>query len=225
MGVSTYLDVSSPAALASSVMKSYVILRVRRHTLIPPSKLDLLYRLGQDLEKRRIDGAIVECGVFKGGSAAVLAKSTSSTRPLYLFDSFQGLPEPGDRDGRMANEKFHEGWCQADVSDVRGLLSRLRVPSSRIHIVPGWFHDTFGTVDIPSVALLHIDADWFDSVRLCLDTFYDKVQPGGLVVLDDYGRWPGCNRAADGFLAERGLSELLPGSGLHRHYFQKPLDV
>jgi O-methyltransferase len=224
MALSTYLDLSSPFALGRSALKLWLIVRMRRHSVIPPSKLDLLYRLGRDIEARAIPGAIVECGVFRGGSAAVLAKATSSSRPLYLFDSFQGLPEPDERDGRLANERFHEGWCQADAAHVQRLLKRLRIPSARVHIVPGWFQDTFGSVDVPSVALLHIDADWFDGVRLCLDTFYDRVQPGGFVVLDDYGRWPGCNRAADAFLAERGLSRLLPGSGRHRHYFQKPLE-
>ena len=72
------------------------------------------------------------------------------------------------------------------------------------------------------IALLHIDADWYESVKLVLERLYDRVSPGGFVVLDDYGYWEGCRRAWSEFWAGRGpAAELVDVDGVGA-YFQKP---
>ena len=220
----TYVDLSSPAAAVESWHKLRLLRQVGPYTVVSRSKLNLLWNLARELDRRAIPGAVVECGVFRGGSAAVLGRASSAARLLYLFDSFQGLPKPGDKDGAQAAAGFHEGWCQGDADEVRALLVRLGVSDERIRIVSGWFADTLPGAGTGTIALLHIDADWYDPVRFCLNTLYDRVSPGGYVVLDDYGRWEGCTRAADEFLAGRGLMSLLPNSGPLPHYFRKPGD-
>src|SRR5205823_1645826 len=77
---------------------------------------------------------------------------------------------------------------------------------SRVRIVPGLFQQTLPTVRIPQIALLNIDADWYESVKLCLDTFYDAVASRGFVSFDDYHAWPGCRLAVDEFFQSRGLT-------------------
>ena len=67
----------------------------------------------------------------------------------------------------------------------------------------GLFQETLRATHIPRIALLNIDADWYESVKLCLETFYDAVAPGGIVSIDDYGLWPGCRQAVDEFIKER----------------------
>jgi hypothetical protein len=160
--------------------------------------------------------------VYRGGSAAVLASATRQGRDIYLFDSFQGLPPPGDKDGAQAAQQYREGWCTADPADVAAIFSRLQIPASRLHIVKGWFADTLKSVRVPAIALLHIDADWYDPVKLCLETLFEAVSPDGFVVLDDYGRWEGCTRAADEFLQARNLGRLLDPRSPKGHFFQKP---
>jgi O-methyltransferase len=217
-----YFDLSSPRAILESARKTRLFFQVRHHTLTRSSRLNVLYTLARRLDAERIPGAIVECGVYRGGSAGVLAVASGGSRDVHLFDSFQGLPPPGDNDGRLAREQFHPGWCASDPGEVRALLGRLGFPAERLHVHSGWFDETLLHTPVPQIALLHIDADWYESVILCLRTLYDAVVPYGFVVLDDYGRWEGCTRATNEFLRERGLAGLVTVKNPPGHYFQKP---
>ena len=198
--------------------------QLSNYTMLSLARLKRLYRLTQELDRRGLAGPIVECGVYHGGSAAVMAyasRHAPTRRPLWLFDSFQGLPEPTPEDGHKARNEYHPGWCRGDVAKVKEVFQRLGIPLSQVHIVEGWYQETFPRVRVASVSLLHIDADWYDSVKLCLDKFYDAVEPGGFVVLDDYGYWEGCRRAVDEFFRLRGLQmKLIPIDSSGR-YFEK----
>src|SRR5438132_7181813 len=145
-------------------------------------------------------------------------------RTIWLFDSFQGLPRPTEKDGKPERENYFKGWCKGDVNKVRRIFARLGVPVDLVKIVPGWFENTLKTAPVNRIAILHIDADWYESVKLVLDVFYDKVVPGGFIILNDYGTWPGCNQAVDDFFAEHNLNDIdltivEPSIGA---YFQKP---
>ena len=74
-----------------------------------------------------------------------------------------------------------------------------------VHIIKGWFEETLPGTTVQTIALLHVDSDWYDSVRICLETFCDSVCPGGIIIVDDYGLWGGCRKALDEFLDARGL--------------------
>ena len=215
-----YLNWSSPAAALESMRRLRLFRKVSGHTLVSRAKLNALCSIAAAIERERIDGAIVECGVFKGGAAALLAHETGGRRDIFLFDSFEGLPPPGSQDGSIAQEQFRDGWCASTIDDVRAVFRRLGVLNERVHPVKGWFHDTFPATQVPPIALLHVDADWYESVRLAIDAFYDRIVPGGFVVFDDYGRWQGCTRAVDEFLAARRLPPLAP-TGEVGHFMRK----
>ncbi len=87
------------------------------------------------------------------------------------------------------------------------LLDRIDYPNEKIHIIKGWFEDTFpGYEDsIEKIAVLHVDCDWYESVKLSLETFYDKVVPGGVIIFDDYGFWKGAKKAIDEFLIDKDI--------------------
>jgi O-methyltransferase len=194
-----------------------------RYTMLSTVRLANLHKRAYEIEDMGIPGDIVECGVWNGGSAAMMADAAPS-RTLWLFDSFQGLPEPDARDGERERRMHFEGFCRGDESKVQQAFDRLGLSMDNVKIVPGWFRDTFPDAPVHSVALLHIDADWYDPVRLCLETFYDKVVPGGVIVLDDYGVWEGCKAAFDEFWERRGLvrpSLIWPDKGAV--YFRKAL--
>lgn len=196
---------------------------VRRYTAVLIPRLVTLYRLSEEVNRRSIPGDIVECGVYNGGSAVVMAsigEKSPLNRKVWLFDSFEGLPKPSDKDGNEAPE--YEGWCHGDLAKVREIFEKMHIPESRVHIVKGWFQDTFQKVQIPDIAILHIDADWYESVKLCLEKFYDCVRPGGYVVLDDYGSWEGCKIATNEFLKKRALDVKLVQVDFTGFYFQKP---
>jgi O-methyltransferase len=202
-----------------------------RYTMVTNKNLITLYGLVQRVNSRDVAGDIVECGVWNGGSAAIMGlanatqKKNALNRSIWLFDSFQGLPQATEKDGAIERRSYFEGWNKGDVRKVKQVFTKLGVSLDHVEIIPGWFNDTLKTAAIEQIAILHIDADWYDSVKLVLDVFYDKVVPGGFIILNDYNTWEGCNKALNDFLTERNLkdiaiTEVEPTTGA---YFQKPM--
>ncbi len=186
-------------------------LHARKYTLLPFARLHALEKIGIEVERKAVSGDIVQCGVFKGGSAAILATSTASAVPartLWLFDSFEGLPTGGEKDGDYAIGRT--GAAAGTIDNVNKIMRIANVPERRLSIVQGWFQDTFPTVQTGPIAVLHLDADLYDSTKLALERFYDLLSPGGYLVIDDYGsRWEGCKKAVDEFFASRGIENNL----------------
>jgi O-methyltransferase len=195
---------------------------VQPYTLVGPERIRNLYLLARRIERENIPGDVIECGVCNGGTAAVLARSATRSRQfrtVWLFDSFQGMPETSSQDGQLARE--HVGKEVGHPAKVQEILQMAGTKMDRVKIVPGWFQDSFPTVSISKIALLNIDADWYESVKLCLETFYDAVVPGGYISFDDYGHWPGCKKAVDEFFEARNLSYKLQAVDYTARWFKK----
>lgn len=159
-----------------------------------------------------IDGAIVECGTWRGGMSAALAE-TLPGRESVLFDSFAGLPPAGAIDGERARRWQQEpgadgnfGNCTAAESEAREAMRR---SGQRARFEPGWFDDTVPAyaAEGPRIALLRLDADWYASTMTCLTALWPHVVTGGVVLIDDYGIWDGCTRAVHDHLARVGAVE------------------
>lgn len=200
--------------------------KVKRHTLVGIPGLKVLYRFGREIaQSGHVPGDIVECGVYNGGSAGVMVypvlRNLGLPRRVWLLDSFAGLPEPGDRDDAEAWEWV--GRCRGDVREVETVFRNLNIWSPRVKIVQGWLRDTLPslTSEIDRIALLHLDVDWYDSTKLCLEHFYDRVVPGGVIVVDDYQHWAGCRRAVDDFIAGRRLPVRVVLAGWIGCYLRK----
>ena len=142
-------------------------------------------------------GAIVECGVLDGGTAALMALCAPS-RKIHLFDSWQGLPETTAKDGPAA--KVWAGDIVGSQRRVKSIMTKLGVTLDRVHFHKGWFEQTFQKANVDRVALLHIDADFYESVRLSIETWFLRLSSGGHMQFDDYGDFIGCTRAVDEFL-------------------------
>lgn len=193
--------------------------KVRPYTLLTPAKLRSLKTLALAMDSRGVPGDFVECGTYKGGSAAVLATTLSDQRHLWLYDSFQGMPEVTERDGEGA--KSAVGLCRADQSDLLEIFSSLNIPPGRYTVRPGMFDQTFKEPLPERVALLHCDCDWYDSVSLVLQTFYPLIPRGGCIVLDDFGWWEGTREAFYDFCAKVGERPLLERVGADQAYWIK----
>jgi O-methyltransferase len=212
-----------PKSFVESFRMMRTVYKVREYTAVLVPRLVALYRLSEEVNRKALPGDFVECGVYNGGSAAIMASfcdKTSPARNVWLFDSFEGLPKPTEKDGGRA--AGYEGWCHGDLAKLTRVFQIMDIPEDRVRVVKGWFQETFPTVEIPQIAILHIDADWYESVKLCLEKFYDSVQPGGYIVLDDYGAWEGCRIATDEFIAARALKVKLTQVDYTGFYFQKP---
>jgi hypothetical protein len=176
---------------------------IEARTMLSVRRLERLWDSAEGVLHAGIEGDFVECGVARGGSAALVAKAMARAggdRRLWLFDSFEGMPEPSpelDPDYDVA--KAATGACRGDEAEVRALVESVN-PAIRLHVVRGLYQDTLKPPPpIERIALLHVDADWYESVSLCLAAFWDRVSPGGIVQLDDYFAWQGCRKAADEF--------------------------
>lgn len=189
-------------------------------TMLGHNRLRGLYGGIIKVVKEGIAGDIVECGVAKGGSAALMAltlKYLGDNRLVWAYDSFQGLPPPGAEDGEEA-----QGWagrCKATLAEVREVLVSLGVLEN-CRLVAGLFQDTLPSAEVGTIALLHLDGDWYESTKCCLEHLYERVSPNGLVQIDDYGHWSGCRQAVDEFFEPRGylVWEVLDYTGIR---FQK----
>ena len=193
------------------------------YTMVGLDRLRKLDELANVVDRDGIRGDIVECGTCNGGSGAILARVACRSphgRHTWLLDSFAGLPPAGDKDGPLAAE--YTGLCCGQAETVREVLRKMGVPENSVTLVPGWFQDTLPGLPVEQIALLHIDADWYDSVLVVLKHLYDKVAAGGFVVFDDFGYWEGCRRACDDFLTSRRINvplTIIDGIGA---YIQKP---
>ena len=181
---------------------------VSGRTWLPMVRLEALYYGCLAVEEQGIAGDVVECGTDRGGSAALMALA-APTRHLWIFDSFEGLPEPGLEDTEEAWE--YVGHDATPVQEVVAFFAEVGL-AGRYTLIPGWYEQTMPECSgaVERIAVLHLDCDWYASVKLCLEHLWDRVVPGGYIQIDDYGRWAGCRLAVDEF-----LSRQCPSAALH----------
>lgn len=161
-----------------------------------------------------VPGAIVECGTWKGGMSAGLATVLGPDRGYFLFDSFEGLPPARPIDGAAAAKwqadtaapNYHDN-CRAAEADAVEAMRRAGVHA---RVTAGWFSDTLPGTSVPDgIAILRLDADWYDSTMQVLEALFDRVRPGRVLIVDDYYTWDGCARALHDFLSRRGRAERI----------------
>ena len=184
-----------------------VFSRFRRNTLIGLNDYCANLRLANLF--RRLPGAIVECGTWKGGMIAGLASLFGTNRKYYLFDSFEGLPPPKEIDGERALRWQADNSidnCRATVEDVSRAMQLAGIYDARI--VKGWFEKTLPETKISDgILILRMDGDWYDSTMCILDNLFYQVVAGGCLIIDDYQCWEGCTRAVHDFLSRNKRSE------------------
>ena len=159
-------------------------------------------------------GNVVECGVWRGGMSAAMSELCGKDRKYYLFDSFEGLPPANENDGKDAVEwqqnkesEFYYDNCKAEIQFARTAMEKAGITNA--NFVQGWFNETLHKTDPGPIAILRLDADWYESTMTCLNEFYPKVSPGGLILIDDYNFWEGCSKAVHDYLSKHNLSDRI----------------
>lgn len=190
--------------------------QVAPYTMTSPERIIALARSAEYVAKHSIPGAIVECGVWKGGSMMVVALTLLrlgvTHRDLYLYDTFAGMPMPGKEDinylGEIASDVLKRSdrksnvWAIATLEQVRNAILDLGYPAERIHFVRGLVEETLPEQAPDEIALLRLDTDWYSSTKHELIHLYPRLVRGGLLIIDDYGFWLGARRAVDEYFAE-----------------------
>jgi len=184
------------------------------YTMVGRKGLIVTYKLAQKTYKDNLQGCLVECGVARGGCATLMIIASHDTKSVWLFDSFEGLPEPTTEDGVLRKPRgkdksswdLAKGYCLGIQEEVEDLLfNKFEFSRDKVHLVKGWFQDTLPVYKdkVGDIAVLRVDGDWYESTKCCLGNLYDNVVDGGYVILDDYAL-VGCRKAVDEFFGNRG---------------------
>jgi len=169
-------------------------------------------------ESTEISGVILEAGTALGGSAIVMASAKHPQRPMFVFDAFETIPPPSERDDSDAHQRYaliqsgkargikgspYYGYHPNLVEQVEHNFSKFGYPLGRhnIYLAKGYYSNTL-RLDQP-VAVAHLDCDWYHSVRTCLERIVPYLAVGGTLIIDDYQHWSGCRRAIDDYFASR----------------------
>ena len=196
------------------------------NTMLYEIRLVNILLVSEYLLSSKIEGDFVECGVWKGGSVALMAHSLrmrNEIRDIHLFDCFDDICQPdltvdGEKAVREAGgAEFSKGALipLKGIYDSRGgagnelkvkslIVDDIGYPSEHVIIHKGWFQDTLPEArnKIRQIALLRLDGDWYASTKVCLENLYDKVVVGGVIIIDDYECYEGCKKAVDEFLVK-----------------------
>ena len=197
-----YQDAHHPSIYMNKGADGHYVGRPRAEALISAIR---------DVEAQGLDGAFVEVGVAAGHSSviAALAASRFLPRDFYLFDTFRGfvdLPDEKDLHGKSIRDYDLGKYAAADCDSgtVRRRMLQAGVSESRLFLVEGAAELRVAEYTPEAIAILRLDADLYDPTMCSLEAMYDRLQPGGWLIVDDYGHWQGCRDATDAFFAKRG---------------------
>jgi hypothetical protein len=198
-----------------------IIRRYQQFTMTSSERQWALMSALKHLNRAKIDGAVVECGVWRGGNMMIareICRAAGINRKIYLFDTFAGMSEPTDEDvshsnaaakaeyGSRVNED-HADWSYASLDDVVRNFQQANLLDSSVTFIKGKVEETLrDPKNIPDqIALLRLDTDWYESTKVELEVLYPKLVRGGVLIIDDYGHWRGARKAVDDYFKNSSL--------------------
>jgi hypothetical protein len=189
---------------------------IQGYTMTSPERIYALCQALRYLSTNGIEGAILECGVWRGGSIMAaertLLQQDDTSRHIYLFDTFAGMPRPGEDDIDFAGVSETAVWhkhhisavnapARAGLAEVREAVLSVGYPADLIHFVPGMVEDTIPNRAPDRIALLRLDTDYYESTRHELNHLYPRLVSGGILIVDDYGHFLGARKAVDEYFS------------------------
>lgn len=201
------------------------IREVRPYTLTSVARLTALCDAVHYVARNQVRGDIVECGVWKGGSMMAVARTLiqlqDQSRHLYLFDTYEGMTPPSEKDvsaqGQTASDLLskqdkedpHSVWCAAPLDAVRNVMAGVGYDAAKVHFVQGRVEDTVPGMAPERIAILRLDTDWYESTKHEMEHLFPRLVPGGVLIIDDYGHWQGARQAIDEYIRDNKLQILL----------------
>ena len=202
-----------------------LLARCEPFTMTSVERMYGLWQAVRHVSRAGVSGDVVECGVWRGGSsmlaALTLMEIGDAERTLWLYDTFQGMNAPTEKDVSIAGYSAQEDWSRlrddrespvlafATLADVRANMTSTGIDPGRVRYVEGPVETTIPG-DVPErIALLRLDTDWYESTKHELEHLWDRLQPGGVLIIDDYGHWVGAREAVDEFFEGRADAPFL----------------
>ena len=177
--------------------------------------------------KNNIKGDFVECGVWKGGSCMLMAKTLvneeEKERKIWMYDTFDGMTEPTEDDCEIETnisgsdllknthkntDKFNM-WAYAPLEMVKKNMEKTMFPEERIHFIEGKVENTLSKTKPQNIALLRLDTDWYESTKCELEQLYPLLSIGGVLIVDDYGHFSGAKKAVDEYFSKTNVKPLM----------------
>jgi len=215
-------DDSFPADMDPDFKKIYE--ECKDFTMTSRNRMYALYKSVEYIVKNEIPGDIVECGVWKGGSAMLcamtLAKLGEVDRKIYLYDTYEGMSEPTEKDVSSNNLKAKDqwlestqgnvtDWCLASLDEVKEAMHETGYPKEKLVFIKGKVEDTIPENIPDQVSILRLDTDWYESTYHEMKHLYPLLSRGGVLIIDDYGYWKGAREAVDKYIEENNIKILL----------------
>jgi len=184
-------------------------------TMIGLKRLDNLQACVETVIKEKIEGDLIETGVWRGGACifmrGILAAYGVTDRTVFVADSFQGLPEPDSAEHPLDKEdNLHSvEYLKVSKAAVMNNFRRYGLLDDQVAFIAGWFKDTLNDPRLKKLALIRLDGDMYGSTIEALDALYPKLSRGGFCIIDDYGALEPCRRAVDDYRSARGITAEL----------------
>lgn len=229
----THVGGSTPSNLPVSTLNAWpypladwerlILDDVRPYTMTSPERIVSTVDAVAYVIDRDVPGALVECGVWRGGSVLAMIRTLQQKgvgdRDVYLFDTFDGMTRPSEIDTSIFDSPALETWNSSkeagkipwdwafdpnvfNFEAVRSLILGTGYPAHRVHFVKGQVEETLPGAAPQSVAVLRLDTDWYDSTWHELIHLYPRISKGGILIIDDYGHWDGCRTAVDQYVKQ-----------------------
>lgn len=177
------------------------------HTMIGLKRLEAVRDLAYLCLRDGVPGDFIECGVWRGGAAIMMlgvlneyaGSFPGKHRHVWLADSFEGLPPPDPKHEADKNSWHHVVPSLAvSQEEVQANIEGYGLMSTRVKFLKGWFKDTLPSVDTP-IALARFDGDMYGSTMDCFMHLYERIVPGGYIIVDDFNSVRGCQQATNDF--------------------------
>ncbi len=196
------------------------------HTMIGRKRLDNIQYCLEAVLRDGVAGDFIETGIWRGGACifaeAVLVAHDATDRIVWAADSFEGVPPPTlPEDKELDISASVLPVLAVSLDEVQDLFRRYGLLRENVRFLKGWFKDTLATAPIEQLAVLRLDGDLYESTMDALVPLYDKVAPGGFVIVDDYNSCPPCKRAIEDFREQRGIADEMQVIDAQSVYWRK----
>ena len=211
-------DSKMPIEFSAEEIKIINLVKNNNLSMVSEERLWATAMACKHVIQNKIEGAFVECGVWRGGNAIIAAsifKLYGVDKEIYLFDTFSGMVEPSSDDIEITNnmpamKEYLKGkkdnineWCYASLDDVKQGLKTNGLLNDNIKFIVGDVCETLNKLEnLPNkVAVLRLDTDWYESTKQELEVLYPLLEIGGVLMIDDYGHWAGAKKATDEYFS------------------------
>lgn len=199
--------------------------RCKEYTFTSIEPMYALYQAVKYIVQNNIEGDLVECGVWKGGSAMLIAETLKyygdTNRKIYLYDTYEGMSEPTTKDidfrgdtaekllDKFDKEEQKSVWCYCSIEEVKSNLYLTNYPKENLFFIKGKVEETIPKTIPSKISLLRLDTDWYESTYHEFLHLYPLLSTQGVLIIDDYGHWKGAREATDRYFKEHNIQMLL----------------